>query len=64
MFDKDHKKVILAREGIPEAWRLAVAEGLVQAGAIRKYGRAPPGYMEDELQEWLEVFMGQGDEDM
>jgi hypothetical protein len=66
MFDKDHKKLILAMEGPPEAASLAVSEAVVQTGAIRKYGRAPPGYMEDELQEWLEVFMKQeeADEDM
>ncbi len=35
-----------------------MVDGLTETGAIRKYGGAPPGYLENQMQEWLEVFLG------
>ncbi len=64
IFDKDYKKAILAMEGLLENWRRAVVGGLIQTGAIRKHGRAPPGYMENEMQELFEVFLSHKEDEI
>ena len=35
--------------------RAAVTGALRQAGAEVQWGQAPPGYMEEELQDWVEA---------
>ena len=43
--------------------RRETLSALTQLGGVRKFGRPPMSAMESELQRWLEVFTGDGDED-
>ena len=35
--------------------RKAISRALLEGGADRRYGRAPPTFMERELQQWVET---------
>ena len=56
MFDATKKKIVLA-VSFSDVTTKALSDSLKQTGAVKKFGRAPPGWLEDELQEWLETLL-------
>ena len=53
MYAADHKRLTFAAR--TSDLRGALGSSLTQLGAERRFGRAPPSFMERELQQWLEA---------
>ncbi len=58
VYDKTGMKVILNIEST--GIRKELLSALQQLGGIRKYGRAPPGALEREMQKFLESLVTEG----
>ena len=52
-YDAANTRIMLAMRDFPA--RRQVVSAMAQLGAEHKKGQAPPGYMEDQLQEWLDA---------
>ena len=58
VYKEDQRRLVISfgQEGGPA--RGPILQALQETGWVRKHGRAPPGYMEREVQEWLELLTG------
>ena len=52
-YDTANTRSMVAMRDFPA--RRQVVSAMTQLGAEHKKGQAPPGYMEDQLQDWLEA---------
>ena len=57
MYRADSKRITLATRNAE--WRATISKAMENVGWIRKYGRAPASSMERDVQQWLEVFLGE-----
>ena len=57
LYDQSKRRFTMCWGPGQEAVRRAVLKAMVEKGWERKQGRAPPSFMERELQAWLEVLL-------
>ena len=60
MYRADSKRITLAIRNAE--WRVTINKAMENVGWTRKYGRAPASFMERDVQQWLEVFLGESKE--
>ena len=56
MYRADSKRITLATRNAE--WRATISKAMENVGWTRKFGRAPASFMERDVQQWLEVFLG------